>query len=64
MAGNDCNDSSDSGDSVRRAWYADATWSVADRTVDLANLGTMIRGRREALGLTHSRLPRFSGLSL
>ena len=32
--------------------------------MDLANLGTIIRERREALGLTQSRLARFSGLSL
>ncbi len=31
--------------------------------MDLANLGTIIRERREALGLTQSRLARFSGLS-
>jgi transcriptional regulator with XRE-family HTH domain len=31
--------------------------------VDLCKLGTIIRERREALGLTQSRLARFSGLS-
>jgi transcriptional regulator with XRE-family HTH domain len=31
--------------------------------VDLADLGTLIRERREALGLSQSRLARFSGLS-
>ena len=31
-------------------------------TVDLADLGTLIRERREALGLSRSRLARFSGL--
>lgn len=33
------------------------------QTVDLSNLGTIIRERREALGLTQSRLAQLSGLS-
>ena len=33
------------------------------RAVDLSNLGTIIRERREALGLTQSRLAQLSGLS-
>ena len=31
--------------------------------MDLSNLGTIIRERREALGLTQSRLAQLSGLS-
>jgi len=31
--------------------------------VDLSNLGAIIRERREALGLTQSRLAHLSGLS-
>ena len=31
--------------------------------MDLTDLGTLIRERREALGLSQSRLARFSGLS-
>jgi|JRYF01.1.fsa_nt_gb transcriptional regulator with XRE-family HTH domain len=37
--------------------------NCADQAVDLSSLGTIIRERREALGLTQSRLARFSGLS-
>ena len=33
------------------------------QAVDLSNLGTIIRERREALGLTQSRLAQLSGLS-
>jgi DNA-binding XRE family transcriptional regulator len=33
------------------------------QTVDLSNQGTIIRERREALGLTQSRLAQLSGLS-
>jgi transcriptional regulator with XRE-family HTH domain len=33
------------------------------QAVDLSNLGTIIRERREALGLTQSQLARLSGLS-
>ena len=33
------------------------------QAVDLSNLGTIIRVRREALGLTQSRLAQLSGLS-
>ena len=35
----------------------------AGHAVHLSNLGTLIRERREALGLTQSRLARLSGLS-
>ena len=35
----------------------------SSQTVDLSNLGTIIRERREALGLTQSRLAQLSGLS-
>ena len=35
----------------------------SDQAVDLSNLGTIIRERREALGLTQSRLAQLSGLS-
>ena len=35
----------------------------SDRTVDLSDLGAIIRERREALGLTQSRLAQLSGLS-
>ena len=33
------------------------------QAVNLSNLGTIIRVRREALGLTQSRLAQLSGLS-
>jgi len=33
------------------------------QAVDVSNLGSIIRARREAFGLSHSRLARFSGLS-
>ena len=36
---------------------------IQSQTVDLSNLGTIIRERREALGLTQSRLAQLSGLS-
>ena len=36
---------------------------LQSQTVDLSNLGTIIRERREALGLTQSRLAQLSGLS-
>ncbi len=35
----------------------------SNQTVNLSNLGTIIRERREALGLTQSRLAQLSGLS-
>jgi predicted transcriptional regulator len=35
----------------------------SSQTVDLSNQGTIIRERREALGLTQSRLAQLSGLS-
>jgi transcriptional regulator with XRE-family HTH domain len=37
--------------------------NIVFQAVDLSNLGTIIRERREALGLTQSRLARLSGLS-
>jgi transcriptional regulator with XRE-family HTH domain len=37
--------------------------SSSGQSVDLSNLGTIIRERREALGLTQSRLAQLSGLS-
>jgi transcriptional regulator with XRE-family HTH domain len=36
---------------------------ASGQAVDLSNLGTIIRERREALGLTQSRLAQLSGLS-
>ncbi len=37
--------------------------NASGQAADLANLGTIIRERREALGLTQSRLAQLSGLS-
>ena len=37
--------------------------NYSGQAVDLSNLGTIIRERREALGLTQSRLAQLSGLS-
>ena len=38
-------------------------YNSSGQAVDLSNLGTIIRERREALGLTQSRLAQLSGLS-